>query len=91
MYYLSFWHYYFYVKFFEKGGNVPKHKVIMRQPKELVMNTDIEFVVRENGKKLGELHVSKGSIEWLPSNGRYKRRLRWSKFAELMSMERKVR
>ena len=63
----------------------------MRQPKELVMNTDIEFVVRENGKKLGELHVSKGSIEWLPSNGRYKRRMRWSKFAELMSMERKVR
>jgi hypothetical protein len=68
-----------------------KHKVIMRQPKEIVMNSDIEFVVRENGKKLGELHVSKGSIEWLPNNGRYKRRMRWSKFAELMSEERKVR
>lgn len=68
-----------------------KHRVIMRQPKEIVMNSDIEFVVRENGKKLGELHVSKGSIEWLPNNGRYKRRMRWSKFAELMSGERKVR
>lgn len=68
-----------------------KHKVIMRQPNEMVMNNDIEFVVRENGRKLGELHVSKGSIEWLPNNGRFKRRMSWSKFAELMSEERKVR
>jgi len=68
-----------------------KHKVVMRQPNEVVMNADIEFIVRENGKKLGELHVSKGSIEWLPNNGRFKRRMRWSKFAELMAEERRVR
>jgi hypothetical protein len=70
---------------------MPKHKVIMRQPKEIVMNSDIEFIVRENGKKLGELHVSKGSIEWLPNNGRFKRRMSWSKFAQLMDGERRVR
>lgn len=63
----------------------------MRQPKEIVMNSDIEFIVRENGKKLGELHVSKGSIEWLPNNGRFKRRMSWSKFAQLMDGERRVR
>jgi hypothetical protein len=63
----------------------------MRQPTEIEVSSDIEFVVRENGRKIGELHVSKGSIEWLPSNGRYKRRMRWSKFAELMRDERKVR
>jgi hypothetical protein len=68
-----------------------KHKVIMKQPTEVIMNADIEFIVRENGRKLGELHVSKGSIEWLPNNGRFKRRMSWSKFAELMSEERKVR
>lgn len=68
-----------------------RHKVIMRQPNEIIMNADIEFIVRENGKKLGELHVSKGSIEWLPNNGRFKRRMRWSKFAELMDGERRVR
>lgn len=63
----------------------------MRQPKEIVMNSDIEFIVRENDKKLGELHVSKGSIEWLPNNGRFKRRMSWSKFAQLMDGERRVR
>ncbi len=67
------------------------HKVIMRQPSQLDVNVDIEFIVKEDGKKIGELHVSKGSIEWLPSNGRYKRRMRWSKFAELMSQQRQVR
>ncbi len=67
------------------------HRVIMRQPSEQVVSVDIEFIIREGDKKLGELHVSKGSIEWLPSNGRYKRRMRWSKFAKMMEAERKVR
>jgi hypothetical protein len=70
---------------------VAVHKVIMRQPSQLDVSVDIEFIVKEDGKKIGELHVSKGSIEWLPSNGRYKRRMRWSKFAELMSQQRQVR
>lgn len=68
-----------------------RHKVVMRQPNEVVMNADIEFIVRENGKKLDELHVSKGSIEWLPNNGRFKRRMRGSKFAGPMADERRVR
>jgi len=49
------------------------HRVIMRQSSEQIVSVDIEFMVREGGKKLGELHVSKGSIEWLSSIGRYKR------------------
>ena len=67
------------------------HRVIMRQPSEQIVNTDIEFIIREGNSKLGELHVSKGSIEWLPSNGRYKRRMSWSKFARIMQEEKKVR
>ena len=73
------------------GVNMAKHSVTMRQPNEKVINTDVEFIIREGDKKLGELHVSKGSIEWLPNNGRYKRRMRWSKFASLMEVEKKVR
>lgn len=67
------------------------HKVTMRQSNQIELNTDVEFVIKENGKKIGELHVSKGSIEWLPSNGRYKRRMRWSKFAQIMEQEKQVR
>ena len=67
------------------------HKVIMRQPNQTEVSSDVEFIIKENGRKIGELHVSKGSIEWLPSNGRYKRRMRWSKFAEIMAQEKQVR
>ncbi len=67
-----------------------KHTITMRQPTEQILNKDVEFVIRENGRKLGELHVSKGSIEWIPNNGRYKRRMRWSKFAKLMKDEKLV-
>jgi hypothetical protein len=67
-----------------------RHAVEMRQPPEQILNRDVEFVIRENGRKLGELHVSKGSIEWIPSNGRYKRRMRWSKFAALMKDEKLI-
>ena len=63
------------------------HKVIMRQPREKIVNSDVVFVIKEGEKKLGELHVSKGSIEWKPSNGRFKRRMRWSKFAKFMESE----
>jgi len=67
-----------------------RHAVEMRQPPEQILNRDVEFVIRENGRKLGELHVSKGSIVWIPSNGRYKRRMRWSKFAALMKDEKLI-
>lgn len=66
------------------------HSVTMKQPNEKVINTDVEFIIREGDRKLGELHVSKGSIEWLPSNGRYKRRMRWSKFATIMEEKGKI-
>lgn len=63
------------------------HKVIMRQPRDKIVNSDVVFVIKEGEKKLGELHVSKGSIEWKPNNGRFKRRMRWSKFAKFMESE----
>lgn len=66
---------------------MPIHKVTMKQPREQILNKDVVFIVREGAKKLGELHVSKGSIEWKPSNGRFKRRMRWSKFALFMENE----
>ena len=37
--------------------------------------------------KLGELGVSKGSIDWLPGNGRTRYRMRWEKFDELMKAD----
>ena len=47
-------------------------------------NRDIEFVVRQDRKKVGTLFVSKGNIEWLPARKSARRRLRWARFDSLM-------
>jgi hypothetical protein len=65
------------------------HKVTMEVPKaKSVLNKDIIFEISNNNGKLGELHVSKGNIEWVPSgNSVKKKRLSWEKFAEKMSAD----
>ena len=60
------------------------HRAIMRQPTELSVNAYIKLIIREVGKKIGELHVSKVSIEWRPSNGMHKRLMSFSKFVKMI-------
>ena len=49
-----------------------------------VLNTDITVEVREDGEKLGTLHISRGSIDWKPRFGQRARKMRWGQFAKLM-------
>ena len=65
------------------------HKVHMRLPKEQLMNSDVEFVIVRGSAKLGELHISKGNVEWWPAGSRKRKyRLRWSQVAEIFEDER---
>ena len=68
-----------------------KHFITMRQPKEVVLGKDIRFSIKRNGRKLGELQVSQGNLEWIPSGSKVKRyRLRWSKVAVLFQENGRV-
>ncbi len=61
-------------------------------PLEFVLRSDVTFfVVWSDDLKLGELQVSKGSIDWLPGNGRTRYRMRWERFNELMKKEGRAR
>lgn len=61
------------------------HEVRMDVNSAFVTKSDVTFEISENGSKLGTLLISRGNIEWVPSgNSVNKRRMRWSKFAELM-------
>ena len=60
------------------------HDVTIDLPTRFVLHSDVTFVVWSDDVKLGELQVSKGSIDWLPGNGRTRYRTRWEKFNELM-------
>jgi hypothetical protein len=68
------------------GGNrMANHVVRMSLPQGLVVNSDVEFTITSDGKKLGEVHLSKGTIDWRPAGAKKaEHRLKWEKFADLM-------
>jgi hypothetical protein len=67
---------------------MPIHKITMSLPAGLVVNSDVEFVVMSGSEKLGELHLSKGSLDWRPKNSKKTEyRLSWERFAQVMATE----
>ena len=61
------------------------HEMIMNISTNFVLNKDVEVEVKTDGRKIGTLLISRGNVEWMPAgNSVNKKRLSWSKFAELM-------
>jgi len=68
----------------EKGGLVAKHEIRMHLPTAEIVNRDVTFFIYRNGRKLGELKVSRGSLDWIPPNKRRGHRISWENFAAFM-------
>jgi hypothetical protein len=64
---------------------VPRHKIEMSQPSKMMLHNDVGFDIFSDGKKLGTLTISKGSIDWWPKRKRSGKRMTWEKFATLMN------
>jgi hypothetical protein len=65
------------------------HKVFFNLPRRELGREDIEFIITltgkdGDGKRFGTLLVSKGAIEWRPTNKVYRRKLNWTRFDQLM-------
>ncbi len=67
---------------------MPKHDIDVEIPPKVVLNSDVRFVVRSEGKKLGELLVSRGSIAWVPGHSPNAIHVQWERFDDLMRGER---
>jgi hypothetical protein len=63
---------------------MPVHEIRMSLPRASVVNSDVEVEVWSDNAKLGELHLSKGTIDWRPAHTAREIRLSWEKFARLM-------
>lgn len=63
-----------------------KHKIKVHPSKPLeVIAADLVIEVESDGKKFGELWISRGSIDWRPRNHTYaSRSLTWEQFNRLM-------
>ena len=42
------------------------HEIEVELPAKVVLHKDVRFTIRSDGAKLGELHISKGSIDGFP-------------------------
>ena len=51
---------------------------------KVVLHADVVFEIRSDGEKLGELRISKGTIDWAPSNAKVPYRRSWEQFDRLM-------
>jgi hypothetical protein len=65
-----------------------KHKVAFQQSTRDVLHGDMTFVVHRDGEKLGELKISKGTVDWKPKSKQRAIRWDWDKFAEMMESKK---
>ena len=61
-----------------------KHEVDFTLPKRALGRADAEFAVKLDGKPLGRLKISNGSVVWVIGAAKYGYKLPWFKFSELM-------
>lgn len=62
-----------------------RHNVYFELPSRELGNVDARFTIYQNDQKLGEIAISKGSLEYHPANKQKPIRLRWGRFDKLMS------
>lgn len=64
---------------------MPTHDVYVTLPNALMGKKDAFFDIYKDGKKLGTITISKGSIEWYPKNTKKQvYSLSWSAFDKMM-------
>lgn len=61
-----------------------KHEVKFQVPERPLGKADVEFAVKRDGKPVGRLKVSNGTIVWVPKQKTYGFKVNWKKFDQLM-------
>lgn len=60
------------------------HNVNFTIPTQELGKADVEFVVKKDKAKLGELHVSHGSVVWFPTGNSYGYKMPWADLGNLL-------
>jgi len=69
---------------------MPEHRITVHPSLPLEVNAaDLVVVVDSDGSKLGELRISRGSIDWYRRGTQYGTSMTWEAFAELMDKQRR--
>ncbi len=64
---------------------MPEHRISVRLSRAVdVQSADLVVEVDSDDTKLGELRISRGTIDWVPRNHAHAYRLEWERFDEVM-------
>lgn len=66
------------------GGILMGHDVTFSIPERTLGRADAEFKVKKDGRPLGRLKVSKGSVVWARGAATHGYKMNWADFDELM-------
>lgn len=66
-----------------------KHEVSITLPKRWLGKADTELGIYQDGKLLGTLAISNGSIVWWPTGTTYGRKMSWGQFDAMMEANAK--
>ena len=66
------------------------HDLKIRIPSKDLYGKDVEIDIRSNGRRLGTLHISKGTLDWTPANAHRATKVGWESFAKLMDLRTRV-
>ena len=61
-----------------------QHEVSFTVPERALGKADLEFRVKRDGKVLGRLKVSNGTIVWVPKDASYGYKMGWVDFDKLI-------
>jgi len=69
---------------------VAKHTVRVKLPKHVEIDgKDLEVQVKSNGRTIGTLKISKGSLDWRDAYDQKSHIVPWQKFAEFAKDQKK--
>ena len=63
---------------------MPEHDIEITLPRKALINADATIVIRSDGKKLGEMHLSKGSLDWKSTRRRGVKSIAWERVADML-------
>jgi hypothetical protein len=61
-----------------------KHELGLSIPTGEIVNADAVITVHGDGVKLGELRLSRGTIDWCPAKHQHRIQLGWEEFDRVM-------
>ncbi|NTS42997.1 hypothetical protein HRG84_19075 [Flavisolibacter sp. BT320] len=63
---------------------MPKHNVYLDLPKREINKVDAHFEIYQNDAKMGRITVSKGGLDYYPSNSKKPIKITWSQFDRMV-------